>query len=170
MGPHGPPWAPYGAELPPQGTTWAPGAPMGRNCPQKAPHGPPWAPYGAELPPEGVTWAPLGPLWAGIPPKSLHMGLELPKLHFPDQVRPGGLERLKVRASPSPRAQGPAISGPNPGRKVQFWQFQAPLGPLWGGFASKPPRATAAFLAGACFFPQKTTFVHFWSKNAPKTN
>ena len=28
----GPPWAPYGAELPPQGATWAPWAPMGRIC------------------------------------------------------------------------------------------------------------------------------------------
>ena len=49
--------APYGAELPPQGATWAP-----------------WAPYGPDLLPTGATWAPLGPLWAGIAPKRLHMG------------------------------------------------------------------------------------------------
>ena len=36
-----------------------------------------------------------------------------------------------------------------------------PLGPLWGGFGSKPSRATAAFLAGAFFFTQKTTFWDF---------
>ena len=43
-----------------------------------------------------------------------------------------------------------------------------PLGPLWGGFASKPSRATAAFLAGAFFSCQKTTFLDFWSKNGQK--
>ena len=54
--PWGAPWGPFGADLPPQGATWAPRAL-----------------YGADLLPTGATWAPLGPLWAGIPPNSLHM-------------------------------------------------------------------------------------------------
>ena len=53
MGPQGPigPLGPFGAEMPPQGATWAPRAP-----------------YGAELPPKGATWAPLGPYWLDLPP------------------------------------------------------------------------------------------------------
>ena len=52
-GPQGPigPLGPFGAEMPPQGATWAPRAP-----------------YGAEMPPKGATWAPLGPYWLDLPP------------------------------------------------------------------------------------------------------
>ena len=59
--------------------------------------------------------------------------------------------------------QGPIWSGIAPKRR-----HMGPLGPLLAGFASKPSRATAAFLAGAFFSCQKTTFFDFWSKNGQK--
>ena len=58
--------------------------------------------------------------------------------------------------------------GPHMGRNCPPRGPHGPLGPLWGGFASKPSRATAAFLAGAFFSCQKTTFFDSWSKNGPK--
>ena len=56
--------------------------------------------------------------------------------------------------------QGPIWSGIAPKRR-----HMGPLGPLLAGFASKPSRATAAFLAGAFFFlPENVLFVIFGPK------
>ena len=52
--------------------------------------------------------------------------------------------------------QGPIWGGIAPQRR-----HMGPLGPLLAGFASKPSRATAAFLAGAFLFLPENDFFDF---------
>ena len=101
--------------------------------------------------PHGTHWSPYG---AGLPQKASTW----------DPLGPYGPELFPKASTWAGIAPESLHMGQNCSQKAPH----GPLGPLWGGFGSKPSRATAAFLAGAFFSCQKTTFFDFGPKNGQK--